>query len=1062
MSNDSQVAMLLKDFFKISHINSHFPKHVLVRAKYSLEEDLVRNINLSVEGSELHIKSNVLEPGHGSFSVFISIEDGGFNDVCTCHARFRCEHVAATLLTVHKNFSQKTSTEVEVLQLEPRTRQWLDALDKVPNENVMLTKETEEHLFYVLDVDATMSMVKIKTCLAKKLKKGGFGRAKAFKANSEKKRAMLNEVDFSIIARLRFIGDNFYYRAMDGEFLLGRDNGSPLLQEIINTGRCYFQDTTGEPLSLGDRKKLDLNWEMRKENNGSQYLQCFVDGQAVKLLLFEPFWYLDIIHHRVGLVDTPLSSAVVQALLKAPDVLPLEAPVVSQFLEKKQIALPAPKTFPKKIVNALTPQGILCMSTILGQHGNCYWQKTRIGIVELNIQYGDWIFHPSEKKDTLRCFEDGYITEIKRDIEREKELQTKFELIAALPKINDFLIEHRLTYGHYSPDSTEGYAIADEKHEEAGYQFINIKIPQLRQAGFSVVYEKEFLFLPTIDIDEWYTEIDENEGNDWFNLDLGIIVGTKKVNMLPILAEILSHPEEDMVDQGQEGLLVRLEDGQVAKLPIERVKKMLSIVKEFYREKDYDPEKGLRVSKRRLTLIIEMQQAFAAAQLRWFGGDRLRQIADKLIHFERIEPAIIPDTFQGTLRPYQQMGVNWLQFLREYDFSGILADEMGLGKTVQLLAHLLIEKKAGRLTKPALVIAPTSLVVNWRLETERFVPELSLVTLHGDERKKYFNELSHYDLILTTYPLIVRDKDDLFASEYSFVILDEAQYIKNRQAKVTQIVQQLRAKHRLCLTGTPMENHLGELWSQFHFLMPGLLGNATEFASRFRYPIERRQDLSVQRSLNARIKPFMLRRSKAAVMKELPQKTEIIQTVELSDKKRDLYETIRLAMHNRIKSAIDKNGIERCQIIILDALLKLRQVCCDPRLVKLSSAQKITESSKLDALMEMLEELHSEKKRILLFSQFTSMLELIEVRLNESHIQYVKLTGQTKDRATPIKTFQAGKIPVFLISLKAGGVGLNLTAADTVIHYDPWWNPAVEQQATDRAHRIGQDKAVFV
>ena len=387
-----------------------------------------------------------------------------------------------------------------------------------------------------------------------------------------------------------------------------------------------------------------------------------------------------------------------------------------------------------------------------------------------------------------------------------------------------------------------------------------------------------------------------------------------------------------------------------------------------------------------------MQQAFAAAQLRWFGGDRLRQIADKLIHFERIEPAIIPDTFQGTLRPYQQMGVNWLQFLREYDFSGILADEMGLGKTIQLLAHLLIEKKAGRLTKPALVIAPTSLVVNWRLETERFVPELSLVTLHGDERKKYFNELSHYDLILTTYPLIVRDKDDLLASEYSFVILDEAQYIKNRQAKVTQIVQQLRAKHRLCLTGTPMENHLGELWSQFHFLMPGLLGNATEFASRFRYPIERRQDLSVQLSLNARIKPFMLRRSKAAVMKELPQKTEIIQTVELSDKQRDLYETIRLAMHNRIKSAIDKNGIERCQIIILDALLKLRQVCCDPRLVKLSSAQKITESSKLDALMEMLEELHSENKRILLFSQFTSMLELIEVRLNESHIQYLKLT----------------------------------------------------------------------
>jgi len=361
-----------------------------------------------------------------------------------------------------------------------------------------------------------------------------------------------------------------------------------------------------------------------------------------------------------------------------------------------------------------------------------------------------------------------------------------------------------------------------------------------------------------------------------------------------------------------------------------------------------------------------------------------------------------------------------------------------------------------------LIIAPTSVVHNWQREIERFAPFLKSIVLQGSDRASKFEYIPESDIILTTYPLLNRDKAMLLGHEFSMIILDEAQFIKNAQAKMTQIVQQLKGTHRLCLTGTPMENHLGELWSLFNFLMPGLLGTARDFKRLYRNPIEKFNDRDCQKRLSRFVKPFIVRRLKDEVLKELPSKTVIIQSIELSKSQRDLYEAIRLAMHKKVKRVIDQKGIERSQIIILDALLKLRQICCDPRLLKMDAAKKVKQSAKLEALMEMVTEMCAEGRRILLFSQFTSMLALIEKELEKHKIQYVKLTGSTRDRRRPIDEFQEGKVPLFLISLKAGGTGLNLTAADTVIHYDPWWNPAVEMQATDRAHRIGQKKAVFV
>ena len=451
-----------------------------------------------------------------------------------------------------------------------------------------------------------------------------------------------------------------------------------------------------------------------------------------------------------------------------------------------------------------------------------------------------------------------------------------------------------------------------------------------------------------------------------------------------------------------------------------------------------------------------------AVDLNWQGGEALRELGRRLSEFERVAPIEAPAHFHAQLRPYQEHGVAWLQFLREYELGGILADDMGLGKTVQALAHILIEKQAGRLDRPALVIAPTSVIPNWKAEAARFAPQLRVHVSHGLKRKGTFDQIAGSDLVLTTYALLSRDKEALLAQEFHLVLLDEAQQIKNAQTLAAKVVSQLRARHRLCLTGTPLENHLGELWSLFHFLMPGLLGDVSAFRRAYRTPIEKHGDELRRHSLVRRIRPFLLRRTKEQVATELPAKTEIVLPVELAGRQRDLYETVRASMHERVREEIAARGLAQSQIVVLDALLKLRQVCCDPRLLKLDSAKRVKESAKLEALLEMLREMLPQGRRVLLFSQFTSMLALIEQELSEESIRYVKLTGDTRDREKPVKAFQAGEVPLFLISLKAGGTGLNLTAADTVIHYDPWWNPAVENQATDRAHRIGQNKPVFV
>jgi SNF2 family DNA or RNA helicase len=385
--------------------------------------------------------------------------------------------------------------------------------------------------------------------------------------------------------------------------------------------------------------------------------------------------------------------------------------------------------------------------------------------------------------------------------------------------------------------------------------------------------------------------------------------------------------------------------------------------------------------------------------LDWQGGERLRTFAKRLQNSSHTQVAA-PAGLNAQLRPYQLEGLNWMQTLRELEVGGILGDDMGLGKTLQTLAHLLTEKHAGRLDCPALAVMPTSLIPNWLDEAERFTPQLKVLALHGTGRQKDFANLAEYDLVLTTYALLPRDLQTLQPQLWSVLILDEAQNIKNPISKAAQAARDLQARQRLCLSGTPLENHLGELWSQFHFLMPGWLGDSKSFNRDYRTPIEKHGNVQRMQHLTARIKPFLLRRKKDQVATELPPKTEIVHWVDLSDGQRDVYETVRVAMDKKVRDEIARSGVARSQIIILDALLKLRQVCCDLRLINMPMTAKALRSGsgKLVSLMEMLEELLGEGRRILLFSQFTSMLALIEEELQQRDIAYSLLTGDTTDR----------------------------------------------------------------
>ena len=534
-----------------------------------------------------------------------------------------------------------------------------------------------------------------------------------------------------------------------------------------------------------------------------------------------------------------------------------------------------------------------------------------------------------------------------------------------------------------------------------------------------------------------------SSGVDWLNLDMAFTSGGAAVREEELRA-CLEHGRR----------LVQLEDGTYAPVDPEKVGDVLTRMAEIYATAGMSEKLPLSQAGRVQDLLKMVENAKVSASA--------KTLFKKIENIDEIPSVAKPRTLKAELRPYQKDGYAWLVFLHELNSGGILADDMGLGKTVQTIA-LLLWAKGKYKRKLNLVVAPTSVVPNWEREISKFAPSLKTVVWQGPNRSQRAPDLEKADVMITSYALLRRDEELLQALDLRYVILDEAQHIKNPMSQTARSAKKLKSERRLALTGTPIENRLSELWSIFDFVSPGLLGQLKMFEERVARPIDR-GDMETAHRLRSTIKPFVMRRVKSDVAQDLPDKIEQEMIVPLAEEQAKLYKQILRQVRKSVLSEVEKKGISKSQIQILAALTRLRQVACDPRLMKLPDTEfDADDSGKLGALREIIDEAIDGNHRVLVFSQFVTMLTYIREALDADGISYEYLDGSTKDRLDRVDRFNADpSVPVFLISLKAGGTGLNLTGADTVVHFDPWWNPAVEDQATDRAHRIGQTKNVNV
>jgi superfamily II DNA or RNA helicase len=540
-------------------------------------------------------------------------------------------------------------------------------------------------------------------------------------------------------------------------------------------------------------------------------------------------------------------------------------------------------------------------------------------------------------------------------------------------------------------------------------------------------------------------EVESDEENKWFNLDLAVQYDDHKV------------PIEEIWKAWVQGKrYVQLKDGSYTSLPESWLQKLGHKLKAM----GYDPEKPPQKQFKQFeapaldNLLDDLPNVRTDAYF--------VKLKEKIGNFREIRALHPPKGLTATLRPYQVQGLSYLNFLRDYGFGGILADEMGLGKTIQTLSFVqhLLEKGAKGAN---LIVVPTSVLPNWEREAAKFVPSMRRLTIYGAKREDLFKQIKASDLVITTYALLRRDLDELLKFKYNVVILDEAQNIKNPNTITAKSVRRLDAHMRLCLSGTPIENNLFELWSLFEFLMPGFLGSQHSFQRGIVKPIKDGDEETLS-YLRTRVKPFILRRTKGEVAKDLPPKIETIHYCDLIDEQRDLYNALAKKLKEQVLRDVEEKGMAKSQMSILDALLKLRQICCHPRLLKLDMPGVSTNlpSGKFDAFRDLVTDIIDGGHKVLVFSQFVQMLHIVRSWLQINQTPFAYLDGSSKDRFEQVDRFNNDPdIPVFLISLKAGGTGINLTSADYVIHYDPWWNPAVENQATDRTHRIGQKRQVF-
>ncbi|TAE78133.1 MAG: helicase SNF [Verrucomicrobia bacterium] len=983
---------------------------------------------------------------------------------CTCPVGEECKHGAALMLFLCKNLDVEASNAAATAT-DRELQTWLLAIGNAavstPATTPKPSKSTADNRFLAYCIEETSSRTfQFSMRVATRLKDGSV-RAQGSHANADPSRPPKYMAKNDLMVASLFRQRQYKHGGWGGMNLIGPD-WDDLLEEAMATGRMHFgrrkantrNDLDYQPLQAGPPETVEATWETLPDGNLRPVLRGGRSGMI--LLPTEPARYIDPNEGLLGPVTNPLPSQLLTAWSRGPLI---DANKLPTLIERLSL-LPGPRLpLPVEIENetrpTLPPSPLLRVGKqTIGDR----WERQELIVGQILFHYGDspalppLVANAAQEHAILR---DGKRIIWPRDFQAEQSAIKK--LLLAGTRALTFLIPPALR------DAGNASAVIPSNFFKGdALAWIELlegpEFAKLREQGWTIEIDPA-CGLTLHDASDFIPAIEaENEhGIDWFRFDASYEIEGQRVSLIPVIAHAIKQnfPPADSPTL-PEFIFLPADDNPESGFIRFPAKPLMEIV-DHVRHLFQGGETSGRIDRLTAAGMADAMAIDATETTR-----ALARLGRSLRDIHGLPAVALPDTVKAELRGYQCDGFRWLQFLARQGLHGILADDMGLGKTLQTLAHLAAEH-AAKPGKPSLVISPTSVVPNWAAEAARFIPSLKVLTLHGTGRNAGFKDIGNFDVVLTSYPLLSRDFTELSKHDWHVVALDEAQHIKNPKAVTAQSAFQLKAAHRICLSGTPMENHLGELWSLMRFLMPGFLGDEKSFNTRLRKPIERDRSTDAQLALNRRVSPLILRRTKDQVATELPAKTVIVHHIDLTKKQTDLYESVRAAMDRRVRDAIADKGLAKSHIIVLDALLKLRQICCHPQLLKNAAAAKVTDSAKLDHLTkELLPTLLEEGRRILIFSQFTSMLALIESHLEKENIPFLKLTGQTKDRASLVKTFQSGEVPIFLISLKAGGTGLNLTAADTVIHYDPWWNPAAENQATDRAHRIGQTKPVFV
>ena len=879
-------------------------------------------------------------------------------------------------------------------------------------------------LVYILDLDASATAAGIVIDVGTELRArdGTWGEAKRFSLRAPVWFAAPDPIDRQIAEMLSGASDDFGYgRQKLWGFVISLRAFSTTLRTILETGRCQLRSSrpalTGRTLHFDGGAPWTFRMRVRREEMGSQVLTGILvrDEQEMRLdepLMLHPAGFL-IANDTVARFDHAGAFPLVHLLAQHGPTLPAPDDV-SELLARlyalprvPPIDLPAGMSVAESRAN---PLPTVAITTRVNS-----WRSAQSCVIDCEFLYG-----------SLR-------------VRHEVTAKSLFDKAAGA-------LHHRQTaFEHVCITRLRALGVREEWDYQSQRQSYVVSRAKLAELALTLVREGWRVNMEGVSYRApGAISANVSSGIDWFDLSGSVRYGDTDVPIASIL---------DARRRGEE--FVPVGDGALGLMPTEWLQKLGPLIAAG------DSVNGAtRYRRSQLSLLDALVATLPDVHL----DATFERARAELSTFDTVAAVDPPATFSGTLREYQREGLGWLHFLRRFGLGGCLADDMGLGKTVQVLALLEARRLEGH--GPSLVVVPRSLVFNWLREAARFAPGLRMLDFSGGERSFESIKAEHVDVVVATYGSLRRDAPMLAGIEFDYAILDEAQAIKNASTATAKASRLLRAQHRLVMSGTPIENRIEELWSLLEFLNPGMLGASSKFSTLARLSSVQTSDTTPRTEVDGPVllaralRPVILRRTKEQVAPELPLRIEQTLEVELEPKQRKFYEGIRKLAQAKVMDRVSQHGIQKSQLHILEALLRLRQAACHPALV--DPSKKLLPSAKLDALIPALASIASEGHKSLVFSQFTAFLALVRERLDESGIPFEYLDGSTRDRQKRVDRFQADTdCPVFLISLKAGGHGLNLTAADYVYLLDPWWNPAVEAQAIDRAHRIGQTRRVM-